>query len=318
MELFTTLFLFVLGFFVLIKGAQVLVHGAVSIARIYGISGWVIGMVIVGIGSSIPDLSIMLASAFDGNSIGLSAIIGSSAFNLLVILGIAAVIAPVAMRREWVFRDVPMNAGVVMLAGAFILFPILGDPSWVGISRLEALVLTGLFIAWIIFMLTRQQMPDETLDQQVYTGVVSAVLISVGLLGVFFGGAWVVDGAEALAALLGASPTLVGLTIVAIGSSVQNLIISLVAFSQRQIGVAVGNVIGTNIFDFLGVLGISALIHPVPVLDPILFDVIFALGATFIIISVLFVGKGFTVSRTEGALMLSSYLLYITAIVARG
>ena len=215
MEFVVPLILFALGFFILIQGANILIRGASSIARIFKLSPWFIGVVIVGIGTSIPEFSINVASVFNGNTVGLATIIGSNIFNTLFILGISALIAPLVFKREWIISDLPINIGAVIVAALVILVPVFGETALHGITRLEGALLVVLLLAWITFMLRRKSMAHEGIDPDIFSWVVSLAFIAVGLIGVFIGGRWVVDGAGTIATLLGVSPALVGFTAVA-------------------------------------------------------------------------------------------------------
>jgi len=319
MHFVVPLALFALGFFILIQGANILIRGASSIARIFKLSPWFIGVVIVGIGTSIPEFSINIASVFEGNIVGLAAIIGSNTFNILFILGISALITPLVFKKEWIVRDLPLNIAAVLIAALVILTPLLGDPSFHGISRLEGLVLTSLLFIWIAFMLGRQGTVHDGVDSQVFSWAVSVGFIIVGLVGVFLGGKWVVDGAGTIATLLGVSPALVGFTAVAIGASMPELVVSVMAALKRQSSIAIGNVIGSNIFDFLGILGITALLRPVPVVERLQFDIFGTLGATLLLIlTALLIGKRHTLSRGEGMVFILIYIVYFGFLFIRG
>lgn len=311
--------LFFFGFYVLIKGANILIRGASSVAKILGLSSWFIGMVIVGIGTSIPEFSINVASVFNGNNVGLAAIIGSNTFNILFILGISAVFAPIVFRREWVVRDLPLNMLAVVAAAVMILFPVLGGDMH-GITRFEGLVLTAFLFAWIFSMLMRRSSStDDGHDIQAFSWTVSLMFIVAGLVGVFIGGRWVVNGAATIAQLIGVSSSLIGFTVVAIGTSMPELAVSVVATLKRQNSIAVGNIIGSNIFDFFGILGITALIRPVPVLDKLQFDIFAAFIATVLLFgTAYFIGRRFTMGRTEGVIFVFCYLAYFAFLFLRG
>lgn len=311
MDITTSLILFFIGFSILIAGARFLVRGATSVATILKISPWAIGVAIVGIGTSIPELSISISSALDGNNVGLGAIIGSNTFNLLVILGLVALFSPVMFRREW-YKDLFINIGAIGIGTLAILFPLFGDPSFVGLSFEEGIFLTVLFFFWLFFLLKQKAIVDDGVDYQVLTAFSSFVMVVAGLAGVFLGGKWVVDGAETIALLMGLSPAVVGLTIVAVGTSLPELTVSLVAVFKKQKGIAVGNIIGSNIFDFLGILGITALIKPLPVLGNIQTDVFATLGAVLLLLFLLTtLGKRGVLSRTKGLILIGGYIAYL-------
>ena len=312
MEIVNSLILFVIGFYILIRGAQFLVRGAVSVANIFKVSSWFVGVVVVGIGTSIPELSINLASVFNGNNIGLATIIGSNTFNILVILGLSAIFMPIVIQRDWFAKDFLLNVVAVMVAAIFILFPVLGPADFNGIARAEGIVLFGLFIAWVFFMLSRRHTQEEGESYGAATFLTASIMIVGGIIGVFLGGMWVVDGAQTIATFFDIAPTLVGLTLVAIGTSLPELTVSLVALYKKRLGIAVGNVIGSNIFDFLGILGITALAKPIMVLESVQFDIFAALLATLVLMVVSFTGKRFNITRRDGFVLILLYIAYIT------
>ncbi|HEC32704.1 MAG TPA: sodium:calcium antiporter [Candidatus Kaiserbacteria bacterium] len=305
-----SLILFFIGFIILVTGARLLVKGAISIARILKISTWVIGIAIVGIGTSIPELSISISSTLVGNNVGLGAIIGGNTFNLLMILGLVAFFSPVYIRREW-YKDILINIAAVVIAILVILFPVSGG-SFLGITRVEGGMLLFLFIVWFIFMLRREVVEDDGIDYKIFTAFTSSIMIAVGILGVFIGGEWVVAGAEDLALFFSVSPTVIGLTIVGIGTSLPELVVSLVALLNGHKGIAVGNIIGSNVFGFLGILGITGLIKPLPVLEGIQSDAFVAVFASIVVaVLILFIGKRGMLSRAEGVFLVLAYIAYI-------
>ncbi|MCW9054791.1 MAG: calcium/sodium antiporter [Candidatus Pacebacteria bacterium] len=309
------LLLFIVGFAILITSARILVSGAVSIARILKISSWVIGIVIVGLGTSIPELAVSISSSFAGNNIGIGAIIGGNTFNLLVILGLVAAFSPIFIRREW-YKDIFINIGAVFASSLVVLLPILGDQDFVGITRLEGVLLSVIFVIWFVFMLKRKAIEGDEGDYQVFATFASVVMLFVGMIGVFVGGQWVVSGAEAIAHFLSVSPVIIGLTVVGVGTSLPELTVSLVALMKRQKGIAVGNIIGSNIFGFLGILGITGLIKPIAVIEHIALDIIIAvIVAVVVAVLALFTGERGVLSRREGILLVLSYFVYLFLIM---
>lgn len=318
MEIGISLALFFIGFYILIKGAKTLVNGAVSVVRIFNISNWFIGVVIVGIGTSIPELSVNIASVFNGNTIGLGAIIGSNTFNILFILGISAVFYPIAMKREWVMKDFILNIAAVLVAAIVIIFPLFGDNGFLGVTRQESVFLLALFIGWIWYMFRRNHNEEKNADYKIFSAFASFVMVVVGIVGVFVGGRWVVGGAETIAKLFNASPSLIGLTIVAIGTSLPELTVSVVALIKRKTGIAVGNIVGSNIFDFLGIIGMTALLRPVATFPSVQFDIFAALGSAFLLFALTFIGRKYILSRLEGLIFITGYILYLIFIIWRG
>jgi len=309
----TSLVLFVIGFIILITGARLLVKGAISIARILKISTWVIGIAIVGIGTSIPELAISLSSTFAGNNVGLGTVIGGNTFNLLVILGLIATFSPVHFKKEW-YKDIFINIGAVSAAVLIILYPVFGG-NFVGITRIEGAVLLALFFVWFISVLKRRVVEDDGIDYQVFTTFISSTMILVGIIGVFVGGKWVVAGAETIALFFSVPPAIIGLTLVGVGTSLPELVVSLVAIIKGQRGIAVGNIIGSNVFGFLGILGITGLAKPLLVLQSIQSDAIIAVIVSVVVaVFILFVGKRGILSRSEGLLLILSYVAYLAFI----
>ncbi|PIQ91618.1 MAG: sodium:proton exchanger [Parcubacteria group bacterium CG11_big_fil_rev_8_21_14_0_20_39_22] len=318
--MFETLVLFFIGFIILVKGADYLIAGASSVARYFDVSPWVIGLLIVGIGTSIPEFSITLASLWDGSSIGVGTIIGSNSFNLLFILGLSSLMMPIAMRKDWVWEDLIVNMGVIVLAGVLFMFPVLGDSTILGLSREEGLFLIALFVVWVIAMLKRKRAIDdvEKGDDRVFALTVSFIMILGGLVGVFIGGKWVVDGATSIALILGASEKFVALTIVGIGTSIPELTVTLRAAMKGKGSLAVGNIIGSNIFDFLGVLGVASVIREMPFDPDFTFDIVVTFAATLLLFLSMFVGKKYVLGRWHGLFLVLTYVAYLLVVVVRG
>jgi len=318
MEIIISLILFFTGFYILIKGAKILVDGAISIARIFNISNWFTGVVIVGIGTSIPEFSINIASVFNNSPVGISAIIGSNTFNILFILGVSALFCPISMKKEWVIKDFLFNIIAVVVSAVVIIFPLFGKSGFLGVERIEALFLLTLFIGWSLYMFNRKIDDEKNVDYKIFSAFSSFVMIIVGFIGVFVGGHWVVDGAETIAVFFNASPALIGLTIVAAGTSLPELTVSMVALFKRRTEIAVGNIIGSNIFDFLGILGITALFRPIVVPSSAQFDIFATLGSVFLLFALTFIGRKYILSRIEGLIFIIGYILYLFFIIWRG
>lgn len=317
MEIFNSLALFALGFFILVKGAQILVRGAVSVANIFKISTWFIGSVIVSIGTSIPELSINLASAFSGNDVGIATIIGSNIFNVLMVLGFMAIFTPLVIKRNWVFKDLTIFIGITVLTSIFILLPALGDSTFNGITRLEGIVLLGVFLTWLIFMFSRWNGEEEKLDIELVTLFAGSIMIVGGVVGVFVGGRWVVDGAITIAELIGVTPAVIGFTLVALGTSLPEFVVSAVALSKGSLGIAVGNIVGSSIFNFLGVIGVTSLVKPIEIFETVNFDIGFVVMTSVLFFGLMFVGRKYTLARWEGLIFVTLYAIYVVSIFIR-
>lgn len=320
MPILVSVLLFALGFFILIKGADFIIKGATTVARFLGVSQWLIGVVIVGIGTSLPELAINIQGAFDGNTIGVGTIIGSNLFNMLAILGVMAFATPLVFRESWIRIDMPINIFVIILSGLVLFFPVFGG-TFFGITTAEAVLLFVVFIIWIYFMAKRKdddivQPHSEHADTAAW--YISALLIIVGIGGVFLGSEWIVGGAERIALFAGISEGLISLTIVALGTSVPEIAVSLRALMKRNTTLAVGNVIGSNIFDLIGIFGITGIITAIPVSKELSFDYTYLLVASSLLFILMFLGKKKAISRGQGLFLFLTYVVYLLIIIIRG
>lgn len=320
--MFLKLLLFAVGFYILIKGADILIKGSSSLARLFKVSSWIIGLVIVGIGTSIPEFSIGIASVLDGADVGVGTIIGSATFNILFILGLASFFGPVIMRKVWVVKDFSFNAIAVLISGILAFSFIVGNSEFGGITKEEGLILLLLFIIWFGLEVKHSgvvpEEEDEEAAEEVFTTLTSLTMVIGGIIGVFLGGKWVVEGAEFLAGIFGASETLVGLTVVGIGTSIPELTVTMTALKSRQTGIAVGNLIGSNIFNFLAIFGIISLFAPVGFPSRLVFDFLVLLTASLLLLAFMFIGARYTLKRWQGTVFLLFYFSYILLIFFRG
>ena len=302
--------LIILGFVLLIYGANWLVDGSSSLAKQYKVSDLTIGLTIVAFGTSAPELIVNSVASFDGLSdIVLGNVIGSNNFNLFIILGITALVYPITVQYSTTRREIPISLLVIVL---FLLFAndfFLSTPS--RISRLEGLVLFGAFLFFLYFISKSMKLEE---------GPVSAYepksnykiwgLIVLGLTGLLIGGKLVVDNGVAVATELGVSQKIIGLTIIAAGTSLPELVTSVIATIKRNSDIAIGNVIGSNIFNILLILSISAFIEPIAYNPNFNEDVLILLGGTKLLMLAMFTGKRRKLDRWEAAIFLGFYLVY--------
>lgn len=305
------------GFAALIKGASLFVDGSADLAKNFKVPGLIIGLTIVAAGTSAPELAVSVTAALQGaNEIALSNVVGSNIFNLLGVLGLCAILHPVSAQREVIKRDFPVSLGttllVFLLAGADFVFSgkILkaGMDSAAGsVGRAGGAVLVIIFLIYIVFLIfdaKRDTEPEkDILKRPVWKCV---LLIAAGLILIIGGGQAVVYGAKEIAKALGMTETLIGLTVVAVGTSLPELVTSVVAARKGETGLAVGNVIGSNIFNLLFILGISAVIHPVAVNGASVYDMGILLFAS--LLSYLFLLSAKTLKRLEGIVMFAIYI----------
>lgn len=303
----TTLILFFIGFYILIKGASFLVDGAVSFAHKLKISHIVIGLVIVGIGTSIPEFAITFVSNLLGqNEIGLGTVAGSNTFNILFILGLCALLFPLTLKEAWVKRDLLWNIFAVILA---IILAFDGK-----LNLADGIVMIIVFISWLIHVIKEGKNDKENKrDESLHIAAIPIAILMIfsGLLGVVFGGKWVVDGAVAFAKHFGMSEAIIGLTIIGIGTSLPELAVSAIAAHKKQPGIAVGNIIGSNIFDFLMILGTSSAIKPIIFPKNLFFDMWVTLFSALLLYVFMFTGQRHTLKRFEGFIFIAIYVAYL-------
>lgn len=305
--------LLIVGLFLLIKGADVFVDGASNIARKLKIPSLIIGLTLVSIGTSAPELSISVTSALQGmNSMSFGNVIGSNTFNVLVVIGFSALFTALTVSSDVKKFDVPILIGIYVLLAlfAFVISPL-------ALTRIEAAILLVLFVLYIALLIFRgrsEQTEDDS-DEPIKKWYVSIILIAVGIAAIIFGGDLVVDSASAIAIKFGMSELMVGLTIVAVGTSLPELVTSVVAAKKGELDIAVGNAVGSSIMNILLILGVSAVLRPISIEPSALVDVIvMALSILIIFFTTL---KKNSVGKITGASMLAVYVLYIAYIIIR-
>jgi cation:H+ antiporter len=312
----TTVGLLVVGLVLLIVGAEALVRGASKLAAAFGIPPLVIGLTVVALGTSSPELAVGIKSALSGNAdIALGNVVGSNIFNILVIIGLSAVVTPLVVAQRLVRWDVPLVIGL-----SFLVF-FLGLSGSIG--RVEGLLLFVGLIVYITFTI-RQSRKESTAVQEEYAKeyhperfknlgqwAVNIGLLVGGLVMLVLGSNWLVNSASSLARAFGISELVIGLTIVAIGTSAPELATSLMAAKRGERDIAVGNAIGSNLFNILGVLGITAALAPNGIAVPrsaMAFDIPVMIAVAIAALPVFF--TGYSISRLEGAVFLLYYVAY--------
>ena len=303
-----TYVLLVVGFVLLIKGADFFVEASSSIAKTLRVPSIIIGLTIVAFGTSMPELAVSTTASLAGNNeIAVGNVIGSNIFNLLVVLGTCGAIRPFAVQLRW---DYAASVGVA----AALFFMIVGDHF---VSRTEAIILLVLFVIFVA-MTVRDALINRTEEEEEYKSITPlrcVIYIVGGLAAIVCGGDLVVECAKEIALALGMSQTLVGLTVVALGTSLPELVTSVVASRKGEHGLALGNVIGSNIFNILMVLGASAAVKPVPVNGLAVVDA--ACLIVFSLITWLLCRSKLRISRMEGLIMLGMYTVYLIYICIR-
>lgn len=305
------LVLLAVGLVLLVKGADWLVDGASVLAKKNNVSDLAIGLTIVAFGTSAPEL-VVNAVAASGNypDIVFGNVIGSNNFNLFVILGIAGLIVPLSVQSSTVWKEIPFS-----LLAAIVLFFLANNyflAQSSDLSRYDAIILLVLFLAFLYYVATQLKTdPDaEVVAAKDYSTLKIWGLIIIGLAGLVGGGKLVVDNAVAMAHSLGVSEKIIGLTIVAAGTSLPELATSVVAAMKKNADIAIGNIVGSNIFNILLILGVSGLIRPLAFSSAFNTDIYILAAGTIFLFLAMFIGKKHRLDRWQAFAMLSAYLLY--------
>lgn len=309
--------LLIIGFIFLIKGATYFVDGSSSIARRFGLSPMLIGLTIVAFGTSSPEGAVSIRAAIRGsNEIVVGNIIGSSLFNIILVIGVVAAIKQIKLKHKTIIKELPflLLTSVVLLV--ISLDSYLQQQSNT-ISRSDGLILVSFFLIFLYYIIEAALTSKEKIKEDVVTmPLQKSILIALGgVTGILLGANWVVNSSTNIALKLGMSETLAGLTIVAVGTSLPELTTSIVAALKGESDIAIGNVIGSNVFNILLVLGITTIIKPIPVDSKVLFDMIYLLLATIIVFFFSVTKK--TITRIEGSLLVIAYIGYMVYIIIR-
>lgn len=294
------------GFIILIAGANILIDGASGIAKRFGLSNLVIGSTIVALGTSLPEMVVNLFAASQGNTdLAITNIVGSNIINTFVILGLTAFVCPIAAAESFRRFDIPMSvfAGFIIL----VMLEMFG-----AINASCGLILLAGFAIYMFRMVVMSKSGEKEVDDIKPMGVLKALLFIVGgILGLSFGGQFVVDGAISIAKSLGASEAVIGLTVVALGTSLPELVTSVMAAVKKNTDLAIGNVIGSNIFNVYFVLGVSSLLHPLPSYNELYADVLMAVVGSALVWIFVSMNSKHCLRRIEGLGLVCLYALYI-------
>jgi len=314
--------LLVVGFALLIKGADYLVEGASSLAKRYKISDLAIGLTIVAFGTSAPELIVNIFSSIQGNSeIAIGNIIGSNICNIFLILGISAVIFPLTVSKGTTFKEIPFS----LLAAVLVFFvandALIDGQNFSMMTRIDGLMLLSLFIIYMYYIFgiaKKGDTPDVAGELKIRPVWISIVMVAGGLAALTIGGKWVVDSAVDIATALGVSQSLIGLTIVAIGTSLPELATSAVAAYRKKCDIAVGNIVGSNIFNVFWILGLSSVINPIPFQQHSNSDIFMAVFASLMLFLFMFIGTKHRLDRWQGVMFILIYVAYVVYLVIQG
>jgi cation:H+ antiporter len=305
-----TIIFLLLGLATLIVGGEFLVKGSIGIAKKFNISSLVIGMTVISFGTSAPELIVSIKSALSGNpEIALGNVIGSNIANIGLILGITVLIFPIIINRNTKILDWPVMFGASLL---FFFFAYDGI-----ISRFEGMTLFTLLITFTVFLIRKSRkepaVPTKE-DEPTMKPMLAVGYLLLGLVGLYFGAEWLLDSAVKLAKDFGMEERVIAITIVAFGTSVPELITSCIAAFKKETDIAIGNLIGSNIFNIMSVVGLTAFVEPMKVSDNILnIDMLWMLGLSLLLLPLIMFGK--KLGKFKGALLLSVYIIYISTLL---
>jgi cation:H+ antiporter len=312
--------LLLVGLALLIKAADLLVDGASAVARRFGVPSLIIGLTVVSFGTSLPEMLVTMVSGLRGNSdLAIANVIGSNIANVLLVLGVAAIIRPLPVHDSTVVSEIPFSLAAALLVGFLANAQLLSSLQLLSISRFDGVLLLFFFCMFMMYVLkvTRESGHLGARDTPSLSMARASTYIALGIVGLYFGGEWVVDGAVGLAQRLGINDAIIGLTIIAIGTSSPELVASSVAAFRNEADIAVGNVVGSNIFNLLWVLGATATVVELPFEAVSNLDLVMVIVSSTLIILALVVSRNNTIMRLHGGIFVASYVGYLVYVVLR-
>ena len=315
--MFLALVKLVIGFLFLVKGADCFVDGASSVAKKFRIPAFVIGLTIVAFGTSAPELAVSITAAMKGsNDIAIGNVVGSNIFNTLVVLGASAAITPIVVDKGMIKRDYPLSIFAAILLGVLALDTIFFKADVMSLGRLDGIILLIAFAGFMV-MTVKAGMEGRTEEEEVEAMpmIKSLIFILLGLAGIVWGGDLSVEGAKEIARFFGLSEAIIGLTIVALGTSLPELVTSVIAAKKGESDIAVGNVIGSNIFNIFLILGVSSAILPMNVSNTYLYDI--GMLVAVMVLTYLPIAKTKKVTRGMGIAMVLVYIAYTVYLIMR-
>lgn len=322
MELLKSAIILVIGFVLLIKGADFFVEGSSSVAKKFNVPSLIIGMTIVAMGTSLPELAVSVTASMTGNNtLAVSNVAGSNIFNLMVVCGACALFAPLTIEKNTLLKEFPFS---IICAGLLVVLGFLG----MSLGRVDGIIFLVIFIVYLLWMIRSakqarnagdklEEAEEELVEEEIKILPMWKCLLFIvgGMIAIKFGGDFVVDGASAIAAGFGLSQTLIGLTIVALGTSLPELVTSIVAARKDEVDMALGNVIGSNIFNILLILGVAAAISPITFLMENIIDIVILIVMSLVVWIFAWTSK--EINRKEGIAMLLMYAVYMVYICIR-
>lgn len=310
------------GIALLVKGADYLVEGSSSLAKRWGVPSLVIGLTIVAFGTSMPELIVNVIAAVKGTAdVAFGNIIGSNIANTLLILGIAAAISGLRVQRSTTWKEIPFSFLAAALLLLFALVPLLDGIEINALLRTEGIALLLIFSIFLYYVFelakkNKTEMEDPQLQIKKHSGTLITAMITGGLIALYFGGRWTVNSAVTIARTLGMSEFAIAATVVAVGTSLPELVTTITAARKKDADIAVGNIVGSNIFNILWVLGLTATIRPMPFPTGAVIDLTILLGVTLLTFLFIYFGKKHELERWQGYTFIALYAAYVIYLVA--
>ena len=308
--------LLIIGFVILVKGADFLLDGATSLAKKMSISEIAIGLTVVAFGTSSPELVVNVLSSINGHhEMCFGNVIGSNIFNILVVLGISGLVFPISVKKNTVRKEIPfLLMGTILVFGLANNFGFGGS----GLSRVDGFILLISLVVFFVYVIGISKAPaSEEYNIVIYTNKKTTIFIILGILGLFIGGEMVVKNAVKIATLMKVSEKLIALTVVALGTSLPELVTSVIAVSRKRYDLAIGNVIGSNLFNMFMVIGLTSIISPLTFNYSLNIDLYFLIIITLIFLITMFTGRKRKLDRFEALLFVVMYILYLIFIINR-
>ncbi len=312
----------IIGFILLIKGADIFVDGAAKIAKKFGIPSIIVGLTIVSLGTSAPELSVSLIASFEGNNgITIGNVLGSNIFNTLMVLGVTAIIMPIVIKKNSVIKDYIINIVVSIVLLVLTFGRVLLNKE-AALTRISGIILLILCIIYTLYLIksAKSRKEEEDFEEEEDIKILSCIIkIILGIIGIIAGGNLVVSSASDIAYSFGLSDKLVGLTIVAVGTSLPELVTTMIASIKGENDIAIGNVLGSNIFNILLILGVSSSINAIPISSSLLIDILFLIVISIILGIFMFKGKKdkLKIDKLEGLILVLLYIGYMIYIISR-
>jgi cation:H+ antiporter len=309
-----------LGLLLLIVAADFLVKGASSLAARFGVSPLIIGLTVVSFGTSMPEMLVSVTSGMQGKAdLAVANVLGSNIFNVLVVLGVAALIFPMRVQSSTVVSEIPFSLTAAILLGFLANAALFSTKHELSISRLDGAILLAFFMMFMLYIysISRNDSSDGAQLPPERSIARSIAFIVVGIAGLFMGGQWTVDGAVGLARHWGVNDAMIGLTIIAVGTSLPELVASAVAAYRKESDIAIGNVVGSNIFNLLWILGVTASIKKLPFDAISNIDIVMVIVSTMMILLAIVTSRSSSIARVWGFIFVCTYIAYLAYVVQR-